>query len=226
MTPPQVPVLAAALLLPLALFSSCSKKPEASQPVQPPLTQPLIQQVPNSADTSTPKAASLAFANALVAGDIAEMGRMVEGTNTRMFAYYSGFAGVVASERIFATALKARFGDDTAIPPEIEYLGNLPSMPSNYDDLTEQIDGDRAVLVDPGGHPGVRLRKVGGTWKVDLITADSVLSADAIATLDKSRDQLVAIKKGFDQSTAKILDGTYTDPKSALAGVKAAIGQK
>lgn len=229
MHPSKVPALVfAALLLPsVFLASSCSKKPEtAPQPVQPPpLAQLLTPQAPPAADASTPKAASLAFANALVAGDIPAMSNVVQGTDTRLFAYYAGLAEVVASSRIFVTALKSQFGDETLIPPQIEHLGNLPPMPSNYEELTEQIDGDRAVLVDTRGHPGVRLVKVDGAWKVDLITTESLLTPDAAAALTQARGQFATMKKGFDQATAKILDGTYTDSKAALEGAKAALSQ-
>ncbi len=78
--------------------------------------------------------------------------------------------------------------------------------------------------MDASGHAGVRLKKVGGDWKVDLRAAEALLPPGGAAELDKEREQFAATKKGFNETTAKILDGAYTDCQSALDGVKAAIG--
>ena len=200
----------ATLALVPAVFSfSCSKQPA---PVAP------------TADTSSPKKVSLAFASAMVAGDSAAMRSMAVGTGGHLFAYYSSLADLVASQHLFTETLKAKFGDACKLPPEIEHIGNLPPMPANYDQLVERIDGDTATLVDAAGHPGVKLKKVDGNWKVDFATADAALPPDAPAILAGQLQQLASTKKSFDQATAKIIDGTYSDCKTALDAVMAVLG--
>ena len=215
------------LLFAIALLGACAAcSKHAGSPPQalatPPVLSLPVAPPAAGADDPEPKKTALAFANALAGGDIATAAKMVEGTDTRTFAYFAGFAQVVASEHLFAAALKSRFGDAATIPPEIEHIGNLPSMPSNYDQLTEQIDGDKAALIDASGHTGVHLKKVDGTWKIDLFAAEASLPPGAAENLDKTAKQFAAAKKCFDQATAKILDGSYPDSKAALDAVKAA----
>lgn len=224
----KVTALAAALALaPAAIFTSCSRRqaPLQADATPPVLTLPQAPPEPVSTpDPSSPKGVSLAFANAVAAGNAEAVRKMAAGTDSRMLAYFTSFADLVASQHLFATALKARFGDDCQLPPEIEHLGHVPSMPSNFDELTEKIDGDKASLVDGSGHAGVRLKKVDGNWKVDFEAVDAALSPDDTANIAKAQQQFAATKKGLDQTTAKIIDGTYTDCQSALDGLKTAIG--
>jgi hypothetical protein len=223
----KVTALAAALALaPAAIFISCSKRqaPPLQADATPPVLTPPQAPRPPPPDPSSPKGVSLAFANAVAAGDAAAMRKLAAGADSRMLAYYAGFTDLVASQHLFTTALKARFGDDCLLPPEIEHLGNLPPMPSNFDELTEKIDGDKAVLVDASGHTGVRLRKVDGNWKVDFDAVDAALPPGAAESIATAQQQFAATKKGFDQTTAKIIDGTYTDCQSALDGLKTALG--
>lgn len=214
-------LLAAALLPALPLLLSCSKQAPPPQAAAPPPSQ--ASPVPDDGDTSTPKKVSLAFVSALVAGDIPGMRALATGTGGQVFTYYSGLADLVASQHIFVEALRAKFGDTCSLPPEIEHLGNLPPMPANYDQLAEKIDGDTATLVDPAGHAGVKLKKVDGAWKVDLDSADAALPPGVPERMAAQQQQFATIKKGFNQATAKILDGTYTDCKTALADVMAVV---
>ncbi|HWB58225.1 MAG TPA: hypothetical protein VG733_01985 [Chthoniobacteraceae bacterium] len=217
--------IGALLLLMGALCFFYLKRPGAApQPQAGTATPPPAAGEDAGPDLSTPKGVALAFANAVAAGDEDAMSKLVIGNGTHSYAYYAGVAEVVSAEHVFEMALKSRFGDSCELPREIESLGHLPTMPANFDELKEEIDGDKASLADASGHVGVRLKKVDGAWKVDFYAADAASEPGETEDKDKAREQIAAARKGFDQVSTKLIEGKYTDCKTAIDAVKEAIG--
>jgi hypothetical protein len=114
-------------------------------------------------DPKGPKGVALAFAQALAAGNTADMRQHSIGSDQDRQAMDT-LARMVGSFAELSSAAVARFGEEGK---DLAQPGQADKMFKAIRDGAEQIDRDRATIVLESGEP-IQLKKVDGAWKIDL----------------------------------------------------------
>jgi hypothetical protein len=167
-------------------------------------------------DQSTPKAAALAFAKAMEAGDANTANQIAVGTDQdkQVLAAMMDFTHSVKTLR--ESAVK-KFGDKA---DEVTGGGMNVDSAKAMEDTETKEDGDTATVVATKPQPStMHLKKIDGKWKVDLT---ETLKGAAGPGQDISQFQ--AMLKGWSaaitETASEIDDGKYPAPADASAALQ------
>lgn len=118
-------------------------------------------------DLSTPRSAAVAFGAALTAADAAGIRGAAVGTADE-YARAEAVGGMLAAFRRLAEAAAARFGREKVV-----FRGAAAAdVAADLDRAEVTVDGDAATVAVKDGRPDpMRLRRAGGSWRVDLSSA-------------------------------------------------------
>jgi hypothetical protein len=151
-------------------------------------------------DTSTPKAAAVAFAKAVESGDMKLAHTLAIGSDTS-FKVFDNLSDMVQAAKRLQDVVKAKFGESLELPNNL-----LTPMSSDFASDNEKIDGDTATLVKKDGtafsHPPT-LKKTSAGWKMDLSKGDSDDHMAKMATL------IEQTTKAIDAIAQKVKDGKF-----------------
>jgi hypothetical protein len=154
-------------------------------------------------DASTPKKAAVAFAKAVVAGDMATAKTLATGTEAE-FAIVKSMSDMAGGLKRLEDAAVKKFGTDGKLPPGMgmDPVGDMESA-------EEKIDGDKATLIlksKPDSKNPPTLKKDGDDWKLDLSTLSKDPQNAAMVPL------VPAMVKALDTVTKNIGDEKYKTP--------------
>lgn len=127
-------------------------------------------------DGSSPKAAGLAFARAVLAGDVQAAMALTTGdpAGTAVVEVLVNFA---ASDAKWQAALQTQFGQSAPMPFANSYIANA-------ENATEEVNGDVAIVKGPNERTGSQfLRQKDGTWKANANYDPNGRAASAAETL-------------------------------------------
>jgi hypothetical protein len=173
-------------------------------------------------DTSTPKKAAVAFANAVNQGDMKTAHALATGTDAE-FAAIKGIGDVYQACNRLAAAATKKFGKDGKLSADdVASLKDLSiDMPADFEAAQEKIDGNKATLVDkskPNDPNPPVLKKDANGWKMDLTYLDE-------SSIMLAGPQIVPFYiKTVDTVTRNIEGDKYKTLHDALAEIDAAIG--
>jgi len=162
-------------------------------------------------DLSSPKAAAMAFAKAMQVGDAAaaKSATLSDAENQEIVGL---LAGMVSSNLKLRDAAKAKWGEDAGD----QLAGNMKNL-----DMAKQLEkaevkeeGDTATITSPEGGNPVKLKKVDGTWHIDMVNSMAGQAGSA-----QQLSILKAIGSTMSDLAGEIAEGKYKtveEAKSAL----------
>lgn len=162
----------------------------------------------SAADLSTPQAAMLAFANALLAGDNAGIRAAAVGSDEE-YKGAEAMGVMVSALRKLSDAAASRYGPDNAIS---QASANL-NLAVAFRDADMKVDGDVATVVrkDKPAEPAkAKLVRRDGRWRVDLSSLPRQDMAQVAAAAP-------VVEKAAGELAAEIAAGRYKSANDALA---------
>lgn len=157
-------------------------------------------------DYSSPKSAARTFYIALVRGN-AEMAKAAV-ADVRQQQVLEEMRGLLEGILAAQQAAVAQFGQSGN-----QVSGGLPSL-EDLEQAQERIEGESAVLSSPGeGAMQVHLRKVGGSWKVDLFATFAMSPESAQSTLRSAA-------KAIEPVAQEIKSGRYKTAEEAEGALR------
>lgn len=168
--------------------------------------------VATAQDLSTPKAAALVFAKAMEAGDAAGA-KAASICNADGAKFLEVMTDIIKNGRKLEEAAVAKFGDAG------KNLGNMESMDmaKNLENSEVKEEGDSATItIKDSPEKPVKLKKVDGAWKVDMITLISE------ADLARAMPMFTAMNNVYAGTAGEISAGKYPTADAA----KQAMGMK
>lgn len=162
-------------------------------------------------DTSTPKKAAVAFANALTAGDMDAVHKLATG-NDAQFALVKSLSDVIQGFKHLDAASTKKFGDAGKLPKEMSM-----DIAADFASAEEKIDGDKATLVlksKPDDQFPPTLKKTGDSWIMDLSNMDKDPSAAEMTKM------LPTMTKGLETVAKNIDAGKYKTFAEAMADLQ------
>ena len=118
-------------------------------------------------DLTTPKKAALAFAKALVAGDMETVKQTATG-NPKEFSIVKSLGDMLQAMKRYEAAAVKKFGEEGKMSKE-----DSKDLVMEVEAADEKIEGEKATLVNkavPNEKNPMALKKTGNEWKVDLGT--------------------------------------------------------
>ena len=158
-------------------------------------------------DTSTPKKAAIAFANALKTGDIATAKTLATG-NDAEWALVKILSDAMVATNAFSAVATDKFGPDAKLP-----AGFTMDLAAEFDAADEKIDGDTATLISkskPNDPNPPTLKKTAKGWVLDLSNMDKDPSTPTITQM------LPLVDKALNTVTANIKAGKYKSFDEAM----------
>jgi len=101
-------------------------------------------------DTSTPKTAAVAFAKAVMAGDMDTVHKTAIGTDAQ-FAAVKSLSDMLAAMKRYEAAAVRKFGDEGKLAKDVN-----KDLAEEVDAADEQINGDTASLVNKKNQRRIR----------------------------------------------------------------------
>ena len=173
-------------------------------------------------DTSTPKKAALAFANALESGDIAAAKTLANGTDAE-WAMIKTLSNVLVAGKAFSDAAHEKFGPDAKLPPSM-----VMDLSALFDASEEKINGDTATLItkeNPNDPNPPTLKKTDKGWIMDLSNLDKAPpSADDSKMLDAMAKSFNAVATDIKAGKYKTLDEAMAAYQSQMESLRASHG--
>jgi hypothetical protein len=168
----------------------------------------------SSPDLSTPKHAAAAFAQGLQHGDLAAIKASTIG-GPEDYALINTMARMVGAANKLRDAAVARFGPDEGKKIAASTVSSSDAV-KEVNDSSEKIEGDTAIILKPNANPdnALRLRKVGGDWKVDISQFPQKQS------LSRTIPMLDAVQKVLVQATSDVTNGKYATADEAQQAIQ------
>jgi hypothetical protein len=163
---------------------------------------------------STPKQAATAFAVGLQHGDLAAIKEASVGS-AEDYNLINTMARMVGAAGKLREAAVARFGPEEGKKIAASTVPN--GDPSKeVAESEEKIEGDTATIIKPSASPdnALRLRKLGGQWKVDIGQFPQRQQ------LSKTIPMLDALQKVLVQATGDISSGKYATADEAQQAIQ------
>lgn len=164
-----------------------------------------------AADLSTPKGAAVALAKGVMAGDNAAIREASTGTEEE-YKTAEAMGTVMSSMLKFANACETKFGKDNVLSKS--FAGQIPDLGAKMEASEIKVEGDTATVIDkdkPNDESPMKLKKVGGSWKVDLSSMDADAKQFAVAGL-----KLAAV---FNKAAEDINAGKYKSAEEAAVAI-------
>lgn len=158
-------------------------------------------------DRSTPMKAAVAFAKAIMAGDMEAVKSLSTGTEAE-YAMAKTVSDMAVSMKKLGDASVKKFGDAGKLPKEMQI-----DLVADFEASEVKIDGDKAALIlksKPDDKFPPTLKKDGDNWKMDL----SNLSKDPSTA--QMMPMVPKMVKCFDAVTKNIGDDKYKTAMEAL----------
>lgn len=167
-----------------------------------------------AADQDDVKAAALAFAKVLEAGNAADVKAACTGTDKEM-AIVDGMVEVLGAMKSLSRAAVAKFGDaGKGIMQEQENPGE--QIKKQVESAEIKIEGDNATITAKGEGEPLKLKKVDGKWKINL---DAMPNKDE---MEKAGPMMKAMVKACNETITDIKADKYKTVDEA----KTALGMK
>ena len=184
-------------------------------------------------DYSTPMGAANAFAQAVLAGDVAKAKAACTGDEKQMKIVEAMLASIGSIKQL-ESAINAKFGSE-----QVKAAGKAPLSSEDMQDAVKRlgegevkVTGDRALIRpqnrqgDLGAENPLPLRKVGSDWKVDLAEMQKQMQGgDAKQTQlsDAAVEGLQALASTVKGVTGDVNAGTYKTVAEAHEGTLKAL---
>lgn len=160
-------------------------------------------------DLSTPKQALISFRRAIDSGN-AQLAKQAAITNPSLDAGIDAWADAARSTNELASAAVARFGAGGEIASPFDFSGDSTRELAG---AQEQIAGPMAVVIPPG-QPPYHVRRLEGTWKVDLA------SSRFGQQLELYTPMMAGLAKAADVTTDEVRAGKYATAKDAQTALR------
>jgi hypothetical protein len=164
-----------------------------------------------AADLSEPKAAALTFVKAMADHDFATLRNASVG-NDEERQRVEAMSDLMAAQRKFADAAAAKFGDSAPVQ-----RGNVSAVFEEQLKTAEvKVEGDVASIRDPKDEKGppLKLKKVGGEWKVDLSSMQ--IRSSALSSAGEQMKKLADVTNTTAEEVAADKYATFLEAQTAL----------
>lgn len=158
----------------------------------------------SKSDLSSPKAAAKTFATAMTTGDAETAKKASTGVEPKVI---ESMAAAMGNMKKLHDAAVAKFGDEGKAFAGMGPAGD-DDMVKKVEEATEEITGETATVKPKDGH-AMKLKKVDGSWKVDLAEE---MAGPAAAMGTAMFDKLAAAAK---TTTDEIAAGKYKNAAEA-----------